>query len=270
MTKRFATGVALLCLGQWGLLAGSLHAQQTAATNTSDTEAAPTAAATPAATETLPSVQEIVTKSVNALGGRDAWMRTSSLRTKGLIQSEDSSTFLGVEVLQKAPGKALMKITLPNGMALRQVCDGKTAWVEDFRGGYHEFKGAELEYRLKHADLLDDIKALDEAMSGKLLGVEKIGTHTAYVVEVSDKKEVRRLYFDKDSGLIVHAEEVFKTPEPYTVKRDLDDYREVAGLKFPFREKVTQKGAITTVKLTQVTVNPVVEDANFYKPESAK
>lgn len=225
-----------------------------------------------AAVDALPNVKDVVAKGVEALGGRDAWTRSTSRRMKGLSQSEDSSIFVGIEILQKSPNKSLTKVTLPNGMVIREVCDGKAVWIEDFRGGYHELTGAAQAFRLKQADLLANIKTFEQASLGTMKGIEKAGAHTTYVVEFSEMKNlVSRLYFDVNTGLVVHTEDVFTTPEgPYSVKMDLDDYREVEGLKFPFRIKRTEKGAVTTVRLTQVNVNPEIDDSVFLKPETAK
>lgn len=268
MLRKFAIGM-LVCTG---LLAGNLDAQQTAdAANPNDTATTAAPAPARAATAPSPSVQEIVAKSVQALGGREAWTRSTSRRTKGFVQSEDSSAFVGIEILQKLPGKSMTKIKLPNGMLLLEVCDGKSDWIEDPRGGYHEVTGAALAYRVGQADLLSNIKAFDQAAKGKLLGIQKMGTHTTYAVEFTDKKEVARLYFDTETGLVMHTEDTFATSEgPYTVKLDLDDYRDVEGLKFAFRIKRTEKGAVTSMRLTQVEINPAIEDAIFLKPESAK
>jgi hypothetical protein len=54
------------------------------------------------------------------------------------------------------------------------------------------------------------------------------------------------------------------------VKMDMDDYRDVDGLKFPFRIKRTEKGAVVNIRLTQITINPQLDDSLFLKPEFAK
>jgi len=268
MRNRLGLAVLLLWVGQSGLLGGPLEARQTAAQTDTGNEGS--ARGTPAV-EALPSVKELLAKSDRALGGREAWKRSTSRRMKGLVQSEDSSAFVSIEILQKTPNKSLTKVTLPNGLAIREVCDGKAVWIEDVRGGYHEVTGPALALRLKQADLLANLKALDSASSGKVTGIEKVGLHSTYVVEFSEKKNlVSRLYFDADSGLVVHTEDVFTASEGlYALKPDLDDYRDVDGLKFPFRIKRVEKGAVTNLKLTQVNVNPEIDDSVFLKPESA-
>ena len=269
MFKNLGTGMLLLWLG--GFLVGQ-RAQQTTAQADTGTDATPTAAPARATSDTLPAVKEVVSKSVEALGGREAWMRSKSRRMKGLFQSEDSSTFVAIEVLQKLPNKSLTKLTLPNGVVIREVCDGKEVWIEDARGGYHQFAGPAQVFRLKQAALLANMTTFDEAANGKLIGVQKVGAHTTYVVEFAENKNLTsRLYFDQDTWLVARTEDVFTTADgPYTVRMDLEDYRDVDGLKFPFRIKRMEKGAVTTVRLTQISVNPEIDDTVFLKPETAR
>jgi zinc protease len=265
--------MVLLWAATAGFLPRLLKAQQTEARADATKEAAVAATPTHAKSDVaaMPSVKDVLVKSVEAVGGQDAWSRATSRRVKGLYQTEDSSTFLAIEILQKSPNKALKKLTFPNGLVLREVCDGQAAWVEDWKGGYHPYTGAALAVRLKEAAMLVNLNTILSASEGKLTGIEKVGAHSAYVVELPAQKNLSsRMYFDVDSGYVVRTEDVYTTPEgPYVVKIDLDDYRDVDGLKFPFRMKRTEKGAVLSIRITQVTVNAAIDDSIFLKPESA-
>lgn len=257
----------------WMMPARRTEAQQVES-RLADTEtpANPAAAAAHPADAPLPSVKALLTKSDDAVGGLEAWKKTTSRKMRGVYQTEDNSMFLAIEILQKSPNKSLSKITLPNGVMVREVCDGKSAWVETSMGGYQSFTGAALAAKLKAAEFNDRARLEMLALTGKVTGMEKVGAHTAYVLEYTpEKKTFSRVYFDADSGLIVHTEDTYTTAEgPYTVKLDLDDYRDVDGLKFPFRMKRTEKGAIVNIRLTQVIVDPPLDDTLFLKPEFAK
>jgi len=152
------------------------------------------------------------------------------------------------------------------------VCDGKSAWIEDARGGYHEFKGAELESRLKRSQFSEQSKMILLAATGKVLGAEKIGLHSVYVVEYSSQKsETTKLYFDEETGLPIRSEETAVRPDgTFTTKLDMDDYRAVDGMMVPFRMKRTEKGSVIKIRLTQVKNNLPIEDEMFVKPASAK
>ena len=255
--------LALLCM------TSSARSQtEAAAAKTHAPEASvPAAAPDPA----LPSLKDILAKNEEAEGGGESWKKVSSLFMRGIYQTQDSSEFIGVEILEKAPDKSLYKLKFPNDVVVRDVSDGKVAWIEDPRGGYHEYKGAALASRLRRSSLADHSKAILLAATGKVLGADKIGPHSTYVVEYSSSKDVTsRLYFDADAGFVDRNEDIISTPQgPYTVQLDMEDYRDIEGLKIPFRMRRVEKGAIFNIRIIQVKLNPVIDDTVFAKPESA-
>jgi zinc protease len=253
-------------------LAPRAYAQDTTfAAPTMSAAAKPALASLASDEKPLPTTKELLAKNDSVMGGHEAWAKVTSRMMKGVYQTEDASAFFGIEILQKAPNKSLYKLTFPNNIVLRDVCDGHSAWVEDPVGGYHEITGAALASRLRRSELLDRGRAFLLAATGKVFGMEKVGTHSTYVIEYSPEKSVTsRLYFDADNGYVVRTEDVYTTLEgPYTVKLDLDDYREVDGLRFPFRIRRTEKGAIFNIRITQVKNNVSIDESAFLKPESS-
>lgn len=219
----------------------------------------------------VPSLKDILERADKAMGGSAAWKAANTIMMKGVLQTEDSSAFVAIEIYKKAPDKTLMKMKMAQDLEMREVCDGKSAWMEDPRGGYHEYKGAELESRLRRSQFSEQSRMILMAATGKVLGVEKIGLSTVYVVEYSPQKgQTTKLYFDAETGLAIRSEETYLKPEGmYTVKLDMDDYRDVEGMKFPFRMKRTEKGAVIRIRLTQVKGNLPIDDDMFVKPASA-
>jgi len=220
----------------------------------------------------IPTLKEIVARAEKSMGGSEAWKNTNTVMMKGVLQTEDASAFVAIEIYKKAPDKSLLKMKLQQGLEMREVCDGKTAWLEDPRGGYQEFKGAELESRLRRSQFSEQSQMILLAATGKVLGADKIGLHSVYVVEYSSRKnETTKLYFDAESGLPVRSEETVVHPEgTFTTKLDMDDYRDVDGMMVPFRMKRTEKGAVIKIRLTQVKNNLTIDDEMFVKPASAK
>ena len=216
----------------------------------------------------VPSLKEILARADKAMGGSEAWKNANTIMMKGVLQSEDSSAFVAIEIYKKAPDKSLMKMKLPQDMEMREVCDGKSAWMEDPRGGYHEYKGAELESRIRRSQFSEQSRMILLAATGKVLGTEKIGLNTVYVVEYSSQKnQTTKLYFDAESGLPIRSEETDEGQ--FTVRLDMGDYRSVDGMMFPFRMKRTEKGSVIKIRLTQVKDNLPIDDEMFAKPASA-
>ena len=219
----------------------------------------------------LPSLKEILERADKAMGGSAAWKSTNTIMMKGVLQTEDSSAFVAIEIYKKAPDKSLMKMKLAQDLEMREVCDGKSAWSEDPRGGSKEYKGEELENRLRRSQFSEQSTMILMAATGKVLGVEKVGLQTAYVVEYSaQKNEMTKLYFDAESGLPIRSIETYTKPEGTSiVKLDMDDYRPVDGMMIPFRMRRTEKGAVIRIKLTQVKNNLPIDDEMFVKPAPA-
>jgi outer membrane lipoprotein-sorting protein len=232
----------------------------------------PSAATGARAIAPAPSLKEILARAEKAMGGSDGWKKTNTIFMKGVLQTEDSSAFVAIEVYKKAPDKSLLKMKLPQDLEVREVCDGKTVWVEDPRGGYHEFKGEELQSRLRRSKFSEQAEMILLAATGKVLGADKIGLKDVYVVEFSaQKNETTKLSFDAETGLLVRSEESYSKPDGiYTVKLDMDDYRTVDWMMAPFKMKRTEKGSVMRIRLTQVKNNVPIDDEMFLKPATAK
>jgi outer membrane lipoprotein-sorting protein len=229
------------------------------------------AAAAPTADTPLPTALEILQKYEAAIGGKGAWSGITTRSMKGIYQTEDLSAFAGIEIIAEAPNKTFTKITFPRGIIVREVCDGKAAWVEDPRGGVHQFTGASLESRLRQASFANTGETLLLTLTGRVLGTAQVGAHSTYVMEFSPAKNITsKVYFDVASGLAVRADDTLHRDQgDYTVQTYMDDYRPVDGAYYPFRIRHVEQGNVFTVRITQVRNNPPVDDSVFQKTGSA-
>jgi len=219
----------------------------------------------------MPTVKDLLQKFESVSGGHNVWSTFTTRYMKGIYQTEDASGFAGIEVFSKSPNKALFKITFSNGVVIREVCDGKAAWIEDPSGGMHVIAGAALESRIRQSNFNDRADALLMAVSGKVLGSEKVGAHSTYVLEFSpQKKTTSKIYFDAESGFPVRTDDTIHREEgDYKVETYMDDYRAVDGAYFAFRVRHVEKGNVFTLRLTQLKNNVPVDDSMFLKPASA-
>jgi outer membrane lipoprotein-sorting protein len=219
----------------------------------------------------LPTTKEVLDKFETAIGGRSVWSGFTTRYMKGIYQTEDASGFAAIEIFSKAPNKTLFKITFSNGIVLRQVCDGKTAWIEDPVGGMHSITGPALESRIRQSSFNDRTAGLLMAVSGQVLATEKVGTHSTYVLEFAPEKKITsKIYFDTESGFAVRTDDTLHREDgDYKVENYMDDYRAVDGAYFPFRLRHVEKGNVFTLRFTQVKNNPPIDDSMFLKPASA-
>ena len=75
------------------------------------------------------------------------------------------------------------------------------------------------------------------------------------------------LYFDKKTHLLLRY--VRRTPTPIgriTIQQDYDDYRDVDGIKMPFKYSFLWLDGRFTANISEVKLNVPVDAAKFSKP----
>jgi hypothetical protein len=89
-----------------------------------------------------------------------------------------------------------------------------------------------------------------------------------YVVQGSNPKGLLvTLYFDKQTSLLLR--EVRYTPTPIgrvPIQSDFDNYKDVGGIKFPFKYTYSWLDGRDSFELTDVKTNVPVDAAKFAKP----
>ena len=82
---------------------------------------------------------------------------------------------------------------------------------------------------------------------------------------------IATLYFDPESGLLVRLRRYSASPVGrIPTQFDVSDYREVAGVKMPFRWTMTWLDGRENVELSDVQANVAIDAAKFTKPMPPK
>jgi hypothetical protein len=77
-----------------------------------------------------------------------------------------------------------------------------------------------------------------------------------------------RLYFDRNSGLLLRMVRYAETPVGRNATQiDYADYREMDGVKSPFRWTLSRTNGRFTIQIAEARNNAAIEDARFLKPE---
>jgi zinc protease len=236
------------------------HAQATASAP------APAAAAS---TAPLPSADQVLDNYVKAIGGRDAWMKVKSRVSTGTIDVPAFNVTGTLEVHQKAPDKVLSQAVIA-GQAYRHGSDGTMSWSDDPQNGIKEESGKAAAASKREADFYHPLDLRKVYSKLTVTGAEKVGAHDTYVVEaVTDDGVTDKLYFDAKTGLLVRSVSHHPGPDGndaiYTA--DVEDYRDVDGLKIPFVSHQSSDQAAYTVTFTDVKQNVDLSDDQFAKPK---
>jgi hypothetical protein len=99
-------------------------------------------------------------------------------------------------------------------------------------------------------------------------GTDSIPGHDVDVVQGRGANGLlATFYFDRKTGFLVR--EVRYTPSPVgrvATQSDFDDYREVGGIKFPFKYTYSWLDGRDAFQLREVRVNVPIEESKFGRP----
>lgn len=201
-----------------------------------------------------PTVSQIISKYIDARGGRAALERVSSRITTGTAEVKSMNLSGTTELFEKAPDKFILSIHVPGVGTMQRGFDGTKGWWQDSLRGLIELTGFGLEDARRDATFYRDLK-LEELYRGLVFkGTEKVGDRNAYLLQnMSNNVGRQRFYFDVETGLLLRRDDTF-----------YEDYRDVDGIKLPFiiREQ-SGDGFNLVYTIKEIKHNVVIDDASF-------
>ena len=220
----------------------------------------------------VPSATQILDKYVQAVGGMQRLSSLTSFVAKGDFEGYDDFNKYPVEIYAKAPG---LRTTIAHGVYGDSTAtyDGRNGWVAapesvtpvpvlPLTGG--DLEGARVEAELAFPGRLKQI--LTEWRVGAPF---TIADREVYVVQgkLAPGGLPVKLFFDQESGLLVrlvHYADTAVGRIPTQV--DYADYRDVAGIKMPFKLTTTWTDGRSIIELRSVELNASIDAAKFAKP----
>jgi outer membrane lipoprotein-sorting protein len=218
-----------------------------------------------------PSPDEIFEKYFQALGGRQKVANVTSFTAKGSYAGYDTDQVKSaIEIYAKSPNQRSVIVHAPFGDSVR-TCDGRAAWVASadkplpvmsLTGG--NLEGAKVEalstFPLQLRGAFNQWRVSLTAIEGKTVRVLQ-GTNP--------RQPPVNLYFD-DSGLLVRFVRFVDTAiGRIPTQIDFSDYRDVEGVKVPFRWLWTWTDGQSTIELSEIKLNAPIDPAKFNKPAPA-
>lgn len=214
----------------------------------------------------LPTVDQILDRYVEALGGSAAIQKISTLVERGTFEVPARGFHAAIELDRKTPDKVLTTLQTPIGASL-QGYDGTIAWERAPNGEVGEQTGDKLAQAKQWASLYPGQHFKQEYSRLQVNGIEKIAGRDAYrVLGWRPGGGADRLYFDAQSGLLLRVSGRIETalgslPE----ETNYQDYREVNGLQVPFTIQIHHFDA-SNYTWEKIEANVPLDDSRFEKP----
>jgi photosynthetic reaction center cytochrome c subunit len=220
-----------------------------------------------------PSADQILDRYIQAIGGAQRLAGLTSFAARGT--SVGFGGFGGggeVELLAKAPDQRAIRIHFadPERGDSARTYDGRAGWIATpltvvrqyaLSGG--ELDGARLDAQLSFPGQIKQILG-DLRVSSPTI----INDREVQVVQGNGSRGlVATLYFDKESGLLVRLVRYGNSPiGRVPTQVDYSDYREVGGIKVPFRWTFAWLDGRDAFELSDVQLNVPIDSAKFGRP----
>jgi photosynthetic reaction center cytochrome c subunit len=215
----------------------------------------------------LPSGSPVVARYIQALGGEAALGKVSTRVEKGNAVMPDGPP-LAIDIYTKTPDQRVSVMHMPKGESVTAY-NGQAGWISFPNRPLREMSAAdqmaakldaEAFYPLQFEHQFTELKLQDHP--------EKIDDHeTNVVLGLNQGQPPVKLYFDKDSGLLLRMVHYAETPLGLNpTQLDFADYRAIDGVKTPMRWTISRPSGSFTIKIDEAKDNAPIDDARFVKP----
>jgi hypothetical protein len=221
-----------------------------------------------------PSADQILDKYIQALGGAQ--------RLAGVKSFIATGTSVGYEglggggqflICGKAPDQRTVQIVFkdhPERGDSTRAYNGSAGWIKSPRGllGEYELAGGELDGLRLEAQLAFPGQIKQVLTNLRAGNPDSLNGSDVDVVQGTGPRGVlATLYFDKKSGLLLRMVRYGRSPVGRVpVQSDYSDYRDVGGVKFPFKYTFSWLDGKDAFQLTEVKTNVPIDPAMFGKP----
>jgi len=212
---------------------------------------------------------QVFAKYMQALGGAQKVAALTSFTARGTYGGFNTGgADLPIEINAKAPNQRMQIVRAPDAENVK-VFNGQKAWVAE---GWRPLPLMELT-----ADNLEGARiealtlfpaTIKDSFTGWQVGTGTIDDKPVQVLQGRSAGMPVNFYFD-DAGLLVRTVRWNRTPVgTVPTQTDFSDYRDVAGVKMPFKTIITWTDGQNTIALNQVQANVAMDASKFATPKA--
>jgi len=215
----------------------------------------------------LPSVDDVVNKYMQAIGGAAAVNAVTSRVVKGTLDVVGVSRGGTFESYTVAPNKSLSIIQPAPTETIKTGYNGQIGWMQTGTS-IRLLKAAELEATKNDADFYGILNPKRNYAKLTLVGKSKIGYREVYVIDMQPLSgAVDRLFLDAESYLPVRMNTVrLYNGTSVPVEIYYDDWREAGGLKLPHVLTHSFQKRTMTLTVKEIKNNVPIDPKMFEKP----
>jgi hypothetical protein len=226
----------------------------------------PVAPTRPPAGAAQPSADDIIAKYLTAVGGTDATKKITSRTMKGSIVAMGSEST--IDLYTKAPNKRVSISHASPTSDSFTAFDGTVGWMGSTGRPAREMAPTEAFASSLDSDfyLIADLKTIfPQLRRGR--SMEITGVMCDSISGSKPGQPPVTFYFDQKTGLLQRMVRYAQNPMGrMPTQIDYADYREVDGVKTPWRWTLSRPNGRFTIQLKEVKNNVPIDDAKFAMP----
>jgi tetratricopeptide (TPR) repeat protein len=213
----------------------------------------------------LPTVDELIEKYIQSIGGATAVEGVISREAHGTATSDERTS--EIEILDKFPDHHAVTRRFEGGENFT-ILNGRAGWIGASGHSVRELESSDLDAMKMANDLhlpLDLRRMFSEL---RVEYPEKVNERAVYVLSGNRPGlPPVKLYFDEQSGLLVRLTQFAESPlGAVPSETDYEDYRSVDEVQVPFRLTVARGTEISKIVLDHVVNNVSIDNGKFEKP----
>ena len=218
-----------------------------------------------------PTADAVFDKYLAAVGGAARASALNSFVATGTsVGYGPDSAERPLEIYARAPGQRTVIVRAPDGTRTT-VFDGRRGWIAaPFRPvPVLALAGADLDGVRLDAELSFPARIAQALTRWRVGRPAAIGDREMQVVQGTGAGgAIATLYFDSETGLLRRQVRFVDSPVGrIPTQVDYEDYREVAGVRMPFRWTVTWLDGRDTITLKEIRPNVSIDAARFERPK---
>jgi hypothetical protein len=212
-----------------------------------------------AAAQALPAADQLISRFVEAVGGRDAVLRPRASQTTGTFELPSAGLKADIILVSQAPDRMASKMTIPGLGEMRTGYDGSIGWSLDPMSGARIMQGAELDAIREQSMALASVRDASLFKSRETVERTEVGGKACYRVKLVWQSG--RESFDcygADDGLLVATWTQAESPMGKTdVETRIEEYGEFGGVKMPVRTVQEMMGMQQIITISSVDYDNV-------------
>lgn len=216
---------------------------------------------------TTPTTETLLSRMTDALGGAEKLRAVENITMHGKVEVAGLSGT--VDDWQTARGQHRQVVDLGEAYKQTTIFDGTRGWVVDRNNQISDLAGVSLEKEVLSSYLGSFSYLISGRLSGQVSAAGEDAAKKFYLLRIKPQGGSETTYFIDKQTFLPFSNEV--RSKDGTTTTYFEDYREVNGVKMPFRyrqvEPIPSNNAL--VQQESIQVNTTIAAANFMRPAPA-